>query len=215
MIRFLLAFMFAVSGGLAVAQTGSIEGKVKLLPRVVSEARAAQRYPGQPGPVIDIPKTPIPAIVFVADRFEGQTFVPPAKHPTLAQKGAWFVPEVMAVLVGTTVDFPNHDPQYHNVFSYSKAKRFDLGRYPTGESRAVTFDKLGVVKIYCEIHAHMQSFVVVCPNPYFAVTDTDGGFRIDNVPAGKHKLVAWRARGEAFEREADVTEGQTFTIKFE
>jgi hypothetical protein len=147
--------------------------------------------------------------------FAGQSFVPPEKHPTLEQKNTWFRPEVMAVLVGTTVDFPNRDDQYHNVFSYSKPKRFDLGRYPTGESRPVTFDKPGVVKIYCEIHAHMRAWVVVCENPYFAVTDETGKFRIEKVPAGKHKLVRWRTQGPEVEQDVEVVAGQTVTVHFE
>lgn len=215
MTRLMLAFVFAISGTLAAAQTGTIEGSVKLLPRTDLESKAALRYPGQPGPVSDLPQTPVPAVVYVTDKFEGESFTPPAQHPTLAQKDAWFVPEVLAVLVETTVDFPNLDRQYHNVFSYSKPKRFDLGRYPTGESRPVTFDKPGVVKIYCEVHAHMQAFVVVCSSPYFAVTDTDGRFRIENVPAGRRKLAVWRARGPALEGEATVEAGKTFTVNLE
>lgn len=199
----------------ALAQTGTIEGTVRLLPREDPEAKGVVRYPGQAGLVQRAPSKLLPAVVYVRDSFPGQTFSPPSKHAVLAQRNAWFIPEVMAVVVGTTVDFPNLDDQYHNVFSYSKAKRFDLGRYPTGESRPVTFDKLGVVKIYCEIHEHMRAWVVVCENPYFAVTDESGKFRIEKVPAGKRKLVLWRTNGREIEREVEAVSGQTATVHFE
>lgn len=215
MIRAAITCSILVTASLVLAQTGAIEGTVKLLPRDDSQARIAARYPGQPGMVHSIPKTPIPAVVLVKETFEGQTSTPPTRHPSLGQKNAWFIPEVMAVLVGTTVDFPNLDNQYHNVFSYSKPKRFDLGRYPTGESRPVTFDKPGVVKIYCEIHEHMRAWVVVCENPYFAVTDMEGKFRIENVPAGKRTLMVWRAQGKEAQQDVNVVAGQIVTGNFE
>jgi plastocyanin len=161
------------------------------------------------------PTNPIPAVVFLKGPFETQRTAASPKNPTLAQKDAWFIPEVLAVLVGTTVDFPNLDTQYHNVFSYSKPKRFDLGRYPTGESRPVTFDKPGMVKVYCEIHEHMRAWVVVCENPYFAMTDADGNYRIENVPGGKHTLVVWRSQGKELEKEVTVVAGQHLAVDFE
>jgi hypothetical protein len=210
-----LALGLALAALSAAAETGTIEGTARLLPREPMEAKATVRYPGQPGAIQPIPKTPIPAVVFVRDDFPGQSFAPPEKHPALTQKNAWFIPEVLAVLVGTTVDFPNLDDQYHNVFSYSKPKRFDLGRYPANETRPVTFDKPGVVKIYCEIHAHMRAWVVVCANPYFAVTDVAGKFRIENVPAGTYRLALWRPQGKELETEVHVAAGQTVPVTFE
>jgi hypothetical protein len=195
------------------AQTGSVVGTVRLLPRLAAEPAAMTQY-RSPSATAVIPPTPLPAVVFVSGS-GSRRFPPPTQRPTLAQKNEWFIPEVMAVLVGTTVEFPNLDAQYHNVFSYSKPKRFDLGRYPTGESRSVTFDQPGVVKVYCEIHAHMQAFVVVCPNPWFAVTGTDGKFRLDAVPAGKHKLIAWRPRGAVLERDVEIVAGQARVVDFE
>lgn len=199
----------------ASAQTGTIQGTVKLPPRELPEPKPTPQYPGQSSGTAAFPTSPMPAVVFVKGKLQGQPHATPAKHPMLGQKDAWFIPEVMAVLVGTTVDFPNLDTQYHNVFSYSKPKRFDLGRYPTGESRAVTFDQPGVVKIYCEIHEHMRATVVVCENPFFAVTDTNGTFRIENVPVGRHSLAAWRIRGKDLEKDIDVVAGETLQVSFE
>jgi hypothetical protein len=215
MFRLLIGLTLSIVTSAAVAQTGTIEGTVKLPARESAEPKSTPQYPGKPGTSVPYPDSPIAAIVYVKGKIEGKSFAPPARHPSLSQKDAWFTPEVMAVLVGTTVDFPNLDNQYHNIFSYSKPKRFDLGRYPTGESRSVTFDQPGMVKIYCEIHAHMHAFVLVTENPYFHVTDPQGRFRIENVPPGHYPIAVWRARGKEIEKEVDVVAGESLKLSFE
>jgi plastocyanin len=107
------------------------------------------------------------------------------------QRSETFLPHVLAVDTGTVVDFPNNDSTYHNVFSLSKAKRFDLGRYARGRSKSVRFDRPGVVRVFCDIHSHMSAFVLVFSHPYYATTDADGRYRIDNVPPGTYTVVAW------------------------
>ena len=107
------------------------------------------------------------------------------------QRNETFVPHVLAVDTGTLVDFPNNDSIYHNVFSLSKPKRFDLGRYAKGKSRAVRFDRPGIVRVFCEIHSHMSAFVLVFSHPYYAPTDSDGRYRIDNIPPGTYTVSAW------------------------
>lgn len=119
----------------------------------------------------------------------------------LDQRNEAFVPYVLAVTVGSTVDFPNNDRIYHNVFSLSKPKRFDLGRYPRGQSRAVRFDRPGVVRVFCEIHSHMSAFILVFAHRYFAATDGEGRYRLEGVPPGTYTLAVWndgevRARRE-------------------
>ena len=107
------------------------------------------------------------------------------------QRNETFVPHLLAITVGTTVDFPNSDTTYHNVFSLSKARRFDLGRYATGRSKAVRFDRPGIVRVFCDIHAHMNAFILVFSHRYFAVAEADGRYEIDRVPPGNYTLVAW------------------------
>jgi plastocyanin len=107
-----------------------------------------------------------------------------------------FVPHVLAVMVGTVVDFPNSDLTYHNVFSLSRAKRFDLGRYAAGKSKSVRMDRPGVVRVFCDIHSHMSAFVLVFNHPFFSVTDTDGRFELPSLPAGAYTIVGWY-EGEA------------------
>ena len=112
------------------------------------------------------------------------------QRATLDQRNETFVPHVLAITVGTTVDFPNSDNTYHNVFSL-RAPRFDLGRYAAGRSKSVRFDRPGIVRVFCEIHAHMSAFIRVFNHRYFAVTSADGRYQITRVPAGRYTLVAW------------------------
>jgi plastocyanin len=107
------------------------------------------------------------------------------------QRNETFLPHVLAVDTGTVVDFPNNDSTYHNVFSLSKAKRFDLGRYARGKSKAVRFDRPGIVRVFCDIHSHMSAFVLVFSHPFYATTDQDGRYRIDNIPPGTYTVTSW------------------------
>jgi plastocyanin len=126
---------------------------------------------------------------------------PPA---VLDQRDEAFLPYVLAVTAGTTVEFPNHDRTYHNVFSLSKTKRFDLGRYPRGASKSVRFDRPGVVRVFCDIHSHMSAFILVFSHPYFATTDAEGRWRIERVPPGDYTLVAWTDGRERASRRVSV-----------
>jgi len=118
----------------------------------------------------------------------------PPRRAAIRQRGETFVPRVVAVPVGSTVDFPNDDPIYHNVFSLSRARTFNLGRFPRGESRAVKFDKAGIVKVFCDIHSHMAASVVVFNHPWFTVPDADGNFEISGLPADNPQITAWHER---------------------
>lgn len=107
------------------------------------------------------------------------------------QRNEQFVPHVLAVVVGTVVDFPNSDRTYHNVFSLSRARRFDLGRYAAGKSKAVRMDRPGVVRVFCDIHSHMNAFVLVLNHPFFDVTEDDGRYVLPAVPPGTYTIVGW------------------------
>ena len=110
---------------------------------------------------------------------------------SMDQRSETFVPHLLAVTVGTTVDFPNNDKTYHNVFSLSKPRRFDLGRDATGRSKAVRFDRPGIVRVFCDIHSHMNAFILVFTHRFFSVADVEGRYQIDHVPPGSYTLVAW------------------------
>jgi plastocyanin len=151
-------------------------------------------------------------IVYVAGV---KPLVPPAPTTlTIAQENEQFVPPVAAVTLGSTVDFPNEDPYYHNVFSLSRAATFDLGRYPPGESRSRQLSKTGIVKVFCHLHSQMSALVMVLDHPYFAIPAESGEFRIASVPAGDYVVVAWHERiGERRER-LRIPAGGTARVSF-
>jgi hypothetical protein len=131
----------------------------------------------------------------------------------MAQQDTSFTPAVLVVPPGAEVSFPNRDPFFHNVFSYSSTQRFDLGRYPRGEAKTVRFDEPGVVKIYCEVHESMRAAVIVTENPFHAVLGPDGSFRLEGVPAGVHRLVVWHVDEGTTSQEVRVPEGGTARVE--
>ena len=135
-------------------------------------------------------------------------------HETMNQKNATFIPHVLPILKGTTVDFVNEDKTYHDVFSLSPIKKFNIGRRPTGENVPVKFDKAGIAQIFCDIHADMSAFIVVLDNPFFTKPDSRGSFRIDNVPPGTYVVKAWHERLHAREQTVTITAGSTTTVHF-
>ena len=114
-----------------------------------------------------------------------------SKKVLIDQRDMKFVPRVLPVVIGTTVDFPNHDKTFHNVFSTSEARKFDLGLYPPGKNRSATFDKTGVVKILCNVHPDMEAFIVVVGHTYFSATDKRGNYQVKSLPLGKYRLQVW------------------------
>ena len=132
----------------------------------------------------------------------------------VTQKDAMFSPHVLPVVVGTTVQWPNNDTIFHNVFSVSEPRSFDLELYKAPEIKSVTFDKPGRVDIFCSIHTRMSCVVLVLENPYFAATNEKGGYRISNVPPGTYKLKAWHERLPSQTREITVPETGEVKIDF-
>ncbi len=190
------AFVIVVltaAGGVHASRTspanGTIRGRVEL-------SRPPGESAGRPG---------------VADLGMGATHSPPDRRSVIYldpapraafdardeprarvdQRNETFVPHVLAIVAGTTVDFPNSDHTYHNVFSLSKTKSFDLGRYAVGRSKSVRFDRPGIVRVFCDIHSHMSAFILVFSHRYFSVADQEGRYRLENVPPGTYTVVAW------------------------
>jgi plastocyanin len=131
-----------------------------------------------------------------------------APHAVMDQRADTFVPHVLAVPVGTTVDFPNSDPWLHNVFSSSVAKKFDLGMYEQGQVRSVTFETPGIVEVRCNVHPKMKGFVVVHPNPYVAVSDAHGSYNVTSLPPGDYTLRVWHEDLVEEQIPVSIGEGQ-------
>jgi plastocyanin len=133
-----------------------------------------------------------------------------SRRAVMDQQELKFIPHVLPVLVGTAVNFLNHDKSWHNIFSVSDTKKFDLGLYPPGKSRSVIFDKPGIARILCNVHPTMEAFIVVKSHPYFSAADKEGNYRVNSVPLGRYRLVVWHpelgTREVSFElaREGEV-----------
>ena len=135
-------------------------------------------------------------------------------HARMDQRNETFIPHVLAIMAGSTVDFPNNDRTYHNVFSLSKTRTFDLGRYAAGRSKSIRFDKPGIVRVFCDIHSHMSAYILVFSHPYFAVTDEQGRYRIDGVPPGTYTVVAWNEAMDLQSRKIIVPESGDIDVDF-
>ena len=203
-----------VRGRITIARTDADAPKPPIIDRY-STHRPALTGSENAGPAQSPYKLPERAVVYLeSESIKAQTFTPPAAHPVLDQKDLAFHPQVLPILVGTTVDFPNRDNLFHNVFSYSQPKEFDLGRYPTGTMKSVRFDKPGVVRVYCDIHSHMNATILILENPYFAVPDEQGSYTIKNVPAGTYTVKFWCGRELAGSQSVTVKGADAVNVNF-
>jgi plastocyanin len=195
------------------ARSGTIRGRVELR-RVIAPA---ERRPG----VADL-GTPaardlfdtLRSVVYLESAPRGAFETDEAGHAVLDQRNETFVPHVLAITTGTTVDFPNSDKFFHNVFSLSKTARFDLGRYAAGHSKSIRFDHPGIVRVFCDIHSHMNAFILVFSHPFFALTDTEGRYHIDNVPPGTYSVIAWNEGITSDARPVTVPDGGVGELDF-
>ncbi len=174
-------------------------------------AGTAAAMPGCHAPTRGLPTD---AVIYVEGLPAGAGDPPPAGAPLpkLSQKNQSFVPRVVAVARGGTVDFPNLDPIFHNVFSVSPTRRFDLGKYPRGHSKQVTFPREGLVKVYCDIHSDMEAFILVLPHHCFARPDAAGAFEIPGVPAGRWRVRVWHPDLPEIAAEVTVPETGESTV---
>jgi plastocyanin len=138
------------------------------------------------------------------------------KKAVMDQKEMKFIPYVLPVLVGTTVEFPNHDTVWHNVYSKGGANDFDLGLYPSGKTRSTTFEKPGVARILCNAHPNMEAFIVVKEHPFFSSTDKRGNYRLNGVPLGKYRVQVWHPQLGTTETGVElVRTGEVVEVNFD
>jgi plastocyanin len=186
-----------------------IEGRVEL-PKTSAAPVMIKRYEIVTKDGVLATKPPL-AVVYLEGSF-------PRRNSTaetqMLQKDLTFAPTLLPVQTGTRVAFPNLDDTYHNIFSLSPAKRFDLGRYRPEETPipSVVFDVPGLVTVRCDIHEHMRALILVLDTPYFAMSDPDGRFRLSGLPSGRHTLKAWLSSKTTLERPVELTRGATLRV---
>jgi len=195
------------------ARNGAIAGRVELRRVASAERRPTVAELGTPSASLDVSDR-LTSVVYLDSAPRGAFEQVETPRAVMDQRGERFVPHVLAITTGTIVDFPNSDRIYHNVFSLSKVRTFDLGRYAAGHSKPVRFDRAGVVRVFCDIHSHMNAFILVFSHPFYSLTDNDGRYRIDNVPPGTYNVIAWNEGSSSDARPVVVPDGGVAELDF-
>jgi plastocyanin len=212
-MRTLTLLVLALLSAAPVAPSGSLRGRVEIRrPSPPPERRPGVAELNSPD-ARDLPDRRR-AVVYLETAPRGAFEDREPQRGRMDQRNETFLPNVLAVTVGTVVDFPNNDSTYHNVFSLSKPRRFDLGRYAKGRSRAVRFDRPGVVRVFCDIHSHMSAFIIVFNHRYFDTTDAEGRFRIDGIPPGTYSVAAWHDGATRETRTVTIPESGSVELDF-
>jgi plastocyanin len=188
-----------------------VQGRVEL-PKSRAAPVIAQRYEIVSTGGVLATRPPL-AVVYLEGSFPKPTSQPIKE---IIQKDLAFLPSLLPVQVGTKVEFPNLDDTYHSIFSYSPAKRFDVGRYRPDERPVPSevFDTPGLVTLRCDIHEHMRGLILVLNTPYFVTTEPDGGFRLGGLPAGHYTLKAWINSKTTREKPIELKNGATVHVDF-
>ena len=212
-MRWLSVLALAVMFGAPGAPSASLRGRVEIRRALPPP----ERRPGvsdleSPG-ARDLPDRRR-AVVYLETAPRGAFEERDPQRGRMDQRNETFLPNVLALTVGSVVDFPNNDSTYHNVFSLSKPKRFDLGRYAQGRSKSVRFDRPGIVRVFCDIHSHMSAFIIVFNHRYFATTDADGRYRIDGIPPGTYSVAAWHDGANRDIRTVTIPESGSVELDF-
>jgi len=204
-----LLFLLAASVTQDAGAQATIQGRVEL-PKSHSAPVMNKRYEIVTRGGVLAPNPPV-AVVYLEGSF-AQTSSPPVQQ--IVQTNFTFVPALLPVLAGTKVEFPNLDNTFHNIFSFSPAKRFDLGRYRPDERPVPSqvFDKPGLVTLRCDIHEHMRGLVLVLETPHFVITDTEGQFRLTNLPPGHYTLKAWLSSKTTLEVPVELQTNATLQV---
>src|SRR6185503_1027127 len=177
--------------------------------RLYAERGAQPALPSQASDTVEFGN-----VVVYLDSVPVTGTVAPAGELAIRQKNEAFEPHVLPVLAGSSVRFPNDDPVFHNVFSLSRVKQFDLGRFPKGASKTVVFNRPGVVQVFCHIHSDMSAIILVRDNPFFVVPDARGRFAMDGIPPGTYRVVAWHERVRPYSATVTIEAGKAAIVEF-
>jgi plastocyanin len=191
--------------GRITGQVRVVMAATKAIPSGVYPSRRVNRTAPAPPEISNV-------VVYIKDA--PKTADVPLMQATIVQKDEMFSPRVVAITRGSTVDFPNADPFFHNVFSLSRGNGFDLGRFPKGDTRVRQFRNAGIVKVYCDIHSHMSATIIVFDHPYFRMPSADGIFALPPIAAGTYHVVAWHERIGESVQTVRVEAGRNSHLEF-
>lgn len=190
-LSILVIAAFLSVGTYANGDTGSVNGKLT----------------GKPGKFLKN------TVVYI-EKVEGD-LSPPEKHAVMDQAELVFIPHVLPIIKGTTVDYLNSDDVRHNVFSADDvADKMNLGTWPKGEIRSFTFNKPGVATMLCNVHPEMEAYIVVLQNNHYAITKKDGNYTIENVPPGEYTLKVWNKKYKSKDQKIEIKSGETLSVDF-
>ncbi len=211
--------VLAAAAVLAPLQAADVEGVVTVMRRLTKPKVTAVAGAYARGQAVELHSEPVQDILAlersrVVVYLEGSFPPPPPLTATMEQKDRQFLPEVLVLPAGSTVSFPNLDPIFHNVFSLSKTKEFDLGNYPKDHTRTVTFSKPGVVYVNCHLHPNMSAAIVITPNGWSTKADSTGHFALSGVPPGDYTIVAWHKAAGFIHNRITVSADHTTTVNF-
>jgi len=208
------AVLFALLSG--IAPGGDVSGRILIERSVRKKTIAAVTYDLRGANVKEAPPVQTgneyDKIAVWLEPEKGSAPSASPVHATIQQLDRRFVPDLLIVPVGSTIDFPNADPVFHNVFSLSRTQSFDLGYYPQGHSKSIKFLKSGVVQIYCHVHPKMYAAVVVTSSPWFATPSAEGVVAWKDIPPGKYRMMAWHRVAGMFQKDVVVTESGAVSV---
>jgi plastocyanin len=214
----LLIFAFA-----ATTQAGDIQGTLQIERKLTKRKVTPTAGLYQRGVSVelgdDAVKDPLAwershVVVYIEGDLRSAATSTTAATASIEQKDRQFFPDLVTIPAGSSVSFPNFDPIFHNVFSLSKPKSFDLGNYPKGQSKSVMFPKAGTVFVYCHLHPNMSATIVVTPNKWSTIANADGQFSLKDLPPGKYTIVAWHKTAGAFKQTIDVSDAAPAHVHF-
>jgi plastocyanin len=200
--------------GALAAHAGDIHGIVQVADGLTKKRIAPAEYQVRGSAMLTPATGAIDEMARVIVYLEGAIGEPRPITAEIVQRNRQFEPAMLAAPQGSTISFPNSDSIFHNVFSLSKLKSFDLGYYSAGNTRTVRFDKPGVVQVYCHLHADMSALIIVTPNRYYAHPASAGTFQIPGVPAGTYSIVAWHKSGRTIRKNIVVPEDGSVDVEF-
>jgi plastocyanin len=217
MVRGSFCIAVVIAAGTSLASAGEVSGRILIERSVRKKAIAAVTYDLRGATTVkelrpNGPTNDFESVAVWLEPEQGNTPVTQPVTATIHQRDRHFDPELLIVPVGSTVEFPNNDPVFHNIFSLSRTQKFDLGYYPEGHSRSVKFQRAGIVQVYCHVHPKMYTAIVVTSSPWFTKPSANGAVAWKDLPPGKYRLMAWHRIAGLFRKDLAVPDNGSVSV---